>query len=91
MVDLGDWNELLAPLFKDERYQQIRKFLFDEYNNHVVYPDMYDLFNCFRYTSFAEVKVGRTPITTQDRRTGYVFPYRTALKNRPLSKISSRS
>ena len=40
MVDLGDWNELLAPLFKDERYQQIRKFLFDEYNNHVVYPDM---------------------------------------------------
>ena len=56
MVDLGDWNELLAPLFKDERYQQIRKFLFDEYNNHVVYPDMYDLFNCFRYTPFAEVK-----------------------------------
>ena len=56
MVDLGDWNELLAPLFKDERYVQIRKFLFEEYNNYTVYPDMYDLYNCFRYTPFKDVK-----------------------------------
>ena len=45
MVDLGDWNELLAPLFADERYLKIRKFLIDEYNHYTVYPDMYDLFN----------------------------------------------
>ena len=76
MVDLGDWNELLAPLFKDERYQQIRKFLFDEYNNHVVYPDMYDLFNCFRYTPFAEVKVvllGQDPYHNAGQAHGLCF------------------
>ena len=76
MVDLGDWNELLAPLFKDERYQQIRKFLFDEYNNHVVYPDMYDLFNCFRYTPFAEVKVvllGQDPYHNEGQAHGLCF------------------
>ena len=43
MIDLGDWNERLAPLFADERYQKIRRFLIDEYNNYVVYPDKYDL------------------------------------------------
>ena len=26
MVDLGDWNERLAPLFADERYLKIRQF-----------------------------------------------------------------
>ena len=27
MIDLGDWNEILAPLFNDEKYLNIRKFL----------------------------------------------------------------
>ena len=45
MIDLGDWNELLAPLFADERYLKIRNFLIDEYNKHTVFPDKYDLYN----------------------------------------------
>ena len=57
MVDLGDWNERLAPLFSDEKYLQIRQFLIEEYRNHIVYPDMYDLYNCFRYTPFKDLKV----------------------------------
>ena len=52
MIDLGDWNERLTPLFQDERYLKIRKFLIEEYRNYVVYPDMYDLYNCFKYTPF---------------------------------------
>ena len=86
MVDLGDWNELLAPLFKDERYQQIRKFLFDEYNNHVVYPDMYDLFNCFRYTSFAEVKVvllGQDPYHNAGQAHGLCFSVQDGVEKPP--------
>ena len=43
MIDLGDWNERLAPLFADERYLKIRRFLKEEYSNYTVYPDMYDL------------------------------------------------
>ena len=57
MVDLGDWNEILAPLFQSEEYKKIRRFLIDEYNNHTVYPDMYDLYNCFRYTPFSSLRV----------------------------------
>ena len=57
MIDLGDWNEPLAPLFADERYQKIRDFLKHEYSHCIVYPDMYDIFNCFRFTPYSEVKV----------------------------------
>ena len=57
MIDLGDWNEPLAPLFQDERYLKIREFLKEEYRTRVIYPDMYDLYNCFRYTPFKDLKV----------------------------------
>ena len=57
MIDLGSWNERLAPLFADERYKKIRSFLIEEYKTHTVYPDMYDLYNCFRFTPFENVKV----------------------------------
>ena len=57
MIDLGDWKGPLAPLFADERYKKIREFLKYEYSHYVVYPDMYDLYNCFRFTPFANVKV----------------------------------
>lgn len=57
MVDLGDWNEILLPLFKSDEYHKIRQFLINEYNHYTVYPDMYDLYNCFRYTPFASLRV----------------------------------
>ena len=53
----GGWDELLAPLFSDERYQKIREFLKKEYATRTVYPSMYDLYNCFRLTPVDAVKV----------------------------------
>lgn len=53
----GGWDERLAPLFTDERYLKIRAFLKKEYSENVVYPDMYDLYNCFCYTPFDKLKV----------------------------------
>ena len=86
MVDLGDWNGLLAPLFKDERYLGIRKFLIDEYNHHVVYPDMYDLYNCFRYTPFSEVKVvllGQDPYHNEGQAHGLCFSVQDGVEKPP--------
>lgn len=51
------WDEALAPLFADERYLKIREFLKKEYSTNVVYPDMYDLYNCFRFTPIENLKV----------------------------------
>ena len=86
MVDLGDWNELLAPLFKDERYVQIRKFLFEEYNNYTVYPDMYDLYNCFRYTPFKDVKavlLGQDPYHNEGQAHGLCFSVKDGVEKPP--------
>ena len=86
MVDLGDWNERLAPLFSDEKYLQIRRFLIDEYRSHVVYPDMYDLYNCFKYTPFKDLRVvllGQDPYHNVGQAHGLCFSVQEGIKNPP--------
>ena len=86
MVDLGDWNERLAPLFADERYLNIRTFLIEEYRNHVVYPDMYDLYNCFKYTSFKDLRVvllGQDPYHNVGQAHGLCFSVQEGIPNPP--------
>ncbi len=86
MIDLGDWNEVLAPLFADERYQKIRRFLIDEYNTHTVYPDMYDLYNCFRFTPFEKLKVvllGQDPYHGPKQAHGLCFSVQDGVPNPP--------
>lgn len=58
MVHIGnDWDQLLENEFKKEYYQNLRKFLVDEYNHQRIYPPMNDIFNALRYTSYKDAKV----------------------------------
>ncbi len=68
MVNIGnDWDELLGPEFDKEYYRVLRRFLVSEYNpcnEYKVYPNMYDIFNALKYTSFADTKaviIGQDP------------------------------
>ena len=86
MIDLGDWKEPLAPLFADERYQKIREFLKREYSEHTVYPDMYDIFNCFRFTPFASVKavlLGQDPYHNVGQAHGLCFSVQNGVSKPP--------
>ncbi len=80
MIKLGGgWDELLAPLFADERYKKIREFLKSEYSTHVVYPDMYDLYNCFRFTPIGNLKaviLGQDPYHEPNQAHGLCFSVR---------------
>ena len=80
MITLGGgWDELLAPLFADERYKKIREFLKAEYSTHVVYPDMYDLYNCFRFTPIGNLKaviLGQDPYHEPNQAHGLCFSVR---------------
>lgn len=72
----GGWDEILAPLFTDEKYLAIREFLKTEYSTHTVYPDMYDLYNCFRYTPLKEIKaviLGQDPYHEPNQAHGLCF------------------
>ncbi len=77
MIKLGGgWDEVLSPLFQDENYQKIRSFLKQEYSHHIVYPDMYDIFNCFKLTPFDQVKVvllGQDPYHNEGQAHGLCF------------------
>ena len=86
MIDLGEWNERLAPLFNDERYLKIRRFLIEEYKTHTVYPDMYDLYNCFRYTPFSSVKavlLGQDPYHNEGQAHGLCFSVKPGVEPPP--------
>ena len=77
MIKLGGgWDEALSPLFASENYRKIREFLKEEYSHHVVYPDMYDIYNCFRYTPFDRGKaviLGQDPYHNEGQAHGLCF------------------
>ena len=57
MVHIGnDWDERLKGEFDKPYYQQLRQFLIEEYRYHTVYPNMHDIFNALKYTSFSDTK-----------------------------------
>ncbi len=79
----GGWDELLSPIFSDERYLKIRAFLKDEYANHTVYPDANDIYNCFRLTpteSLKAVLLGQDPYHEPGQAHGLCF----SVKSGPL-------
>ena len=58
MVNLGnEWDKVLEGEFDKEYYQKLRQFLKEEYTYHTIYPNMYDIFNALKYTSYSDVKV----------------------------------
>ena len=90
MIPLGGgWDELLKPLFDDPRYQKIRAFLQQEYATHTVYPDMYDLYNCFRLTPLDQVKVvilGQDPYHEPGQAHGLCFSVKPGVPLPPSLK-----
>lgn len=58
MIPFGNsWDEILSDEFKEPYYLKLREFLKSEYSTKTIYPDMYDIYNAFRYTDYNDVKV----------------------------------
>lgn len=77
MVHIGnDWDEILKEDFNSESYLSLRQFLIEEYKKYTVYPDMHDLFNALKYTSFGDTKVvilGQDPYYNPGQAHGLCF------------------
>lgn len=65
MVKLGnDWDGILSDEWEKPYYRQLHSFLKEEYSKTRIYPDMYDIFNALKYTSFADTRaviIGQDP------------------------------
>lgn len=79
MVKLNNsWDEILKDEFQKEYYLNIRKFLIKEYSNpsYPVYPDMHDIFNALKITSYENVKaviLGQDPYHGENQAHGLSF------------------
>ena len=72
----NDWDEILEKEYNKEYYQKLRSILASEDKNYTVYPDMYNIFNAFKYTPYSEVKVvilGQDPYHNVGQAHGLAF------------------
>jgi len=86
-VELGNqWDQLLKDEFEKDYYQQLRKFLVDEYTNNTVYPRAEDTFNALKLTDYKDVKaviLGQDPYHEPGQAHGLAFSVPTNVQFPP--------
>ena len=77
MVKLGnDWDNILSDEWQKPYYKALREFLKAEYSTKTVYPNMNDIFNALKYTSYEDTKVviiGQDPYHGEGQAHGLCF------------------
>ena len=77
MVNIGNsWDNILKDDFCGENYQNLRRFLAEEYRTHTIYPDMHHIFSALKETAFEDVKVviiGQDPYHNPGQAHGMCF------------------
>ena len=82
----NDWKNYLESEFQKDYYIKLRKFLVNEYNSRVIYPNMYDLFNALHFTPYKNVKVvilGQDPYHGPNQAHGLSFSVNPGVKAPP--------
>lgn len=87
MVNIGnDWDGLLAEEFEKDYYLKLREFLKEEYATQSIHPDMFDLFNALKYTSYQDTRVvilGQDPYHGKGQAHGLSFSVREGVRTPP--------
>ena len=77
MVKLGnDWDNILCDEFKKEYYLNLREFLKREYSTKTIYPNMHNIFEALKKTSYKDTKVlilGQDPYHGENQAHGLAF------------------
>ena len=87
MVNIGnDWDEILQGEFEKPYYLKLRSFLKSEYASKTVFPDMYDIFNALKYTSYENTRVvilGQDPYHEPGQAHGLCFSVKKGVQPPP--------
>lgn len=90
MVNIGnEWDALLKDEFEKDYYKRLRTILAGEYKTQTIYPDMYDIFNALRYTSYSDVKaviIGQDPYHGEGQAHGLCFSVKRGVEAPPSLK-----
>lgn len=82
----NSWQDLLEDEMNKEYYKNLREFLVNEYNNHTIYPDKYDIFNALHFTDYEDVKVvilGQDPYHGPNQSHGLAFSVKKGVRIPP--------
>lgn len=85
----NDWQQILQSEFEKDYYQQLRRFLVDEYNNYKIYPPMDKIYQAFEWTSYSDTKVvilGQDPYHGENQAIGLSFSVAPGAKIPPSLK-----
>ncbi len=72
----NEWDNLLSEEFQKDYFQELLKFIKNEYKEKTIYPKQNEVFNAFRYTDFSQVKVvilGQDPYHGPNQAEGLSF------------------
>ncbi len=87
MVNIGnDWDRVLEGEFDKPYYRKLRAFLKSEYASRTIFPDMHDIFNALRYTSFENTRVvilGQDPYHEPGQAHGLCFSVKKGIQPPP--------
>lgn len=90
MVNIGnEWDGLLKEEFSKAYYKKLRAFLAEEYRTRRIFPDMYDIFNALKYTSYSKVKaviLGQDPYHGEGQAHGLCFSVKKGVAPPPSLK-----
>ena len=85
----NDWDEILADEWTKPYYLKLREFLKSEYAAKTVYPDMNDIFNALKLTSFEDtmvVIIGQDPYHGEGQAHGLCFSVKKGVTSPPTLK-----
>ncbi|MCC0683254.1 uracil-DNA glycosylase [Clostridioides sp. ZZV14-6345] len=87
MVNLGnDWDELLKEEFEKDYYLNLRKFLIEEYKTRQIFPNMHNIYEALKHTSYKDTKVlilGQDPYHGDNQAHGLAFSVQPQVKIPP--------
>lgn len=90
MVNIGnDWDEIFKDEWQKPYYINLRGFLKTEYASRTIYPEMHDIFNALKYTSFADTRVviiGQDPYHGVGQAHGLCFSVKKGIEPPPSLK-----
>lgn len=90
MVQIGnDWDTILKDEWEKPYYKELRVFLKKEYSSRKIYPDMHDIFNALKYTSFENTRVvilGQDPYHNVGQAHGLCFSVKKGVEPPPSLK-----
>src|SRR5690625_388308 len=82
----NSWQPIIEEATATDSYQNLRQFLKKEYSQYTIYPEMYDIWTAFQWTSYEDVKVvilGQDPYHGPGQAHGLSFSVQPGIKIPP--------